>query len=112
VGSGDVPVMWETRDRRGRVVALLPEIWEHVLGDHADMTGLEALVRSVVEHPDFANRDGRHPDRECVYRQIEDDGMRLKVVVAYSGADGAKVGRVVTSYKTRRVPSKETPLWP
>ena len=74
--------IWTTVDRFGRVVALHDDVWVHVLDGHVDMQGLEFLVRNVVEHPDFVNRDRKCADRACIYRQIEDDGLHLKVVEA------------------------------
>lgn len=104
-------MLWETIDRSGRPVVLMSAVWDHVLSDHLDMAGLEVVVRSAVEHPDFVNRDGRFVGRECLYRMI-DDRKLLKVVVAYSDEDGGRRGRVVTAYRTRQVPSKESQLWP
>lgn len=104
-------MIWTARDRRGRSVVLLADVWVHVLDQHGDMFGLELAVRQVVERPDFVNRDGRFPERECAYRGNVEGGW-IKVVIAYSERDGQRGGRVVTAYRTRRVPSKESPLWP
>ncbi len=105
-------LIWTTVDRLGRSVTLHDDVWAHVLDGHEDMHGLEFLVRNVVEHPDFIKRDRKFADRTCIYRQIEDDGLLLKFVVAFSASGESIRGRAITAYMTRRDSKEEKRLWP
>ncbi|MBX6723469.1 MAG: hypothetical protein IRY92_09580 [Dactylosporangium sp.] len=106
------------RDQWGRTIVLTGERWQnHILLEHAELTGNLDCVRIALEDPYCVMFDRDFPSRENFYRPFTlprpYDRTYLKVCVDFgpgnpiSDADGY----VVTAYSTLTIKGGETQKW-
>ncbi len=88
------------RDRRGRMVLLNAERWQHIASAHPEIETYKSEIRRTVESPTSVVA-GREPDEEWLYLEGAGPSRWLKVVVVFDSEDQ---GRIITSFARRRKP--------
>lgn len=107
-------MIWQTRERLGREVALTEAGVAHMLVKHPEMLPRLDEIRAAVEDPTFSTRPAGYPHRECLYRNLPATRLRTKVVVNYRPVppQGTWAGEVITAHRTARVGPEEDQIWP
>lgn len=104
-------------DRRGRLIDLYDEAWDHILQGHDAMLGQEDALRQCLRNPDFQTQSwvpGKQ-DHWCYYRAgVLGEPLTdfLKVVVK-KVPDGTKLGGgiIVTAFPVEALHPREAILW-
>lgn len=105
-------------DQWGRTITLAQARWQgHILVNHPEMAGQEAIVQQTLTDPICVNHDKDFPDRENFYRPFVFRPPRtlayMKVCVEFRNrafGQGAR-GEVVTAYPTTSIKQGEARKW-
>jgi hypothetical protein len=97
-------VIFSTTDAWGNLVHLKEETWvNHVIVEHADMTGYEVLVRQLIEDPELI-RESTAYAHGAGFISSAGVGPRpegIRAIVSYNNASyekGASTGYIATAY--------------
>ena len=79
---------FECIDVFGNKVSCSRKRWKHV-SEHAEMAGLQKLVKSIIIKPDFINRSRSYVNRlvfyrKCFLRQLGEGERYIRIVIEYS----------------------------
>ena len=93
--------MWTARSVQGIEVRLTDERWQHIVGEHPELSGRETLVLDVLAKPDVVV-EGRAGELTAV-RKLN-SGRRLAIVYRLRESDGFVISAfyLKTGYYLRR----------
>lgn len=86
----------------GNRVSCPKKRWRHTCDHHAEMVGLQELVKSIITKPDFVCRSRAYANRRTFYRkcllsQLGRDERYIRVVIEYHKDEKQKFYGVVIS---------------
>jgi hypothetical protein len=65
--EGPDPVILTIRDFQGQLIKLTARQWEHIIGGHPDMLGMEWAMRETLEDPEEVRRSQKPPNTTRLY---------------------------------------------
>jgi hypothetical protein len=61
--------IFECADKDGVAVVCTEETWNnHIIGEHPEIIGCEAIIRAAIENPHEIYQDGVHPNTRNIYK--------------------------------------------
>ena len=91
-------IVFETRDKTGRLIRLTSERWKHIL-KHPEMTNQLEQIKETLQKPDFIQEIEEDPEVRCYYKYYKERREYLHVSIKL--LNGAAF--VITSFYTDKI---------
>lgn len=111
-----VPKEFDCVDVFGNGVSCSRRRWKHICV-HAEMVGLQEIVKSIIIKPDFITKSRSYANRNVYYKkcylaQLGKDERYIRIVIEYNIDEKRKLrGRIITAMACNGSKLGEVLVW-